>query len=60
MRKITEISQLPEETQKLIAKEVARKALWNKHKSKKATQLTSADIEEWARQKMADELGLEA
>ena len=59
MRKITNISQLPEETQKLIAKESVRKALGDKHKGKKAFQLTSADIEQWTRQKMAEELGLE-
>lgn len=60
MRKVTKISQLPQNVQKEIAQKKSMEALLKKHKGKKISQLTKADIDEWICQKMAGDLGLEA
>lgn len=46
-------------TQKSVARENAKQALKDKHKDKKASELTDADVIEWNRQKMVEDLGLE-
>lgn len=47
------------ENQKAIANENANQALRDKHKDKKASELTKADVDEWNKQKTVEELGLE-
>lgn len=59
MREITNISQLSVEKQKELANENAKQALRDKHKDKKAAKLTKADVDEWNKQKMVEELGLD-
>ena len=59
MRRTTKNSQLPKVTQKLIAQQKIQKILRDKHKDKKIRDLTDADVIEFMRLKMAEELGLE-
>lgn len=46
------------EEQKKAAREVAKQALRDKHRGKKASQLTQADVMEFMKLKMAEELDL--
>lgn len=58
MRKITQTSQLPQDIQKEIAQKKARNVLRDKYQSKKKSQLAQADVIEYMKVKMAEELGL--
>ncbi len=58
MRRITDITQLPQEVQDRLASEERLQAIRDKHKGKHPDQITNADVMEYTKEDMVQKLGL--
>ena len=56
MRRITNISQLPQKVQDRLAREGRMQAIRDKHKGKTPDQITNADVMEYMKEEMVQEL----